>query len=105
MSDILFNSPADHETITRVINKYFNNSPVITITQFRDFLGISKATDAKMRRLGQYPRIINLPGCGRDSRLLVADVISWLENGGCLPSVVSEDSKKRNKDVLLEAEK
>ena len=92
MSDLSFNAIADHETITKVVSNHFNNAPFITTTQFREFLGISKSTDAKMRRLGQYPRIINLPGCGRNGRLLVAGVVSWLENGGCKDSSMLEEN-------------
>lgn len=46
------------EEILAMLKETYPGSPSITMGQFREFLGISRNTDKKMRRQNQYPRII-----------------------------------------------
>lgn len=68
--------------ILNYLQKRFNRDTV-SATEFRNFIGVSQSTDNRMRKLGHYPRIINLPGSMRNGRILLLDMAKWLVNGGC----------------------
>ncbi len=84
---------ASGEAIREMLAKLFDDATYITRTQFREFMGISRGTDSRMRTQGQYPRMINLPGAS-EGRILLIDLAAWLESGGC-PRI--EGAKKRGR--------
>lgn len=70
------------ESLLNFLRQVFPGTEVITASQFRDFLKISPSTDKRMRRAGQYPKTISLPGLIREKRILLYDLASWIEQGG-----------------------
>ncbi len=66
------------ENLLSFLRQVFPGTEVITASQFRDFLKISTSTDKRMRRAGQYPKTISLPGLAREKRILLYDLAAWI---------------------------
>lgn len=76
------NDFSSESEILDYLQKRFN-SDAITTTDFRNFIGISQTTDNRMRKAGQYPRIIQLPGSLKNGRIFLLDLAKWIAQGGC----------------------
>ena len=61
------------------LTERFSGADAITRVDFRTYLGISHSTDCRLKRLGHYPRTINVAG---SERILLIDLAAWLEQGG-----------------------
>lgn len=75
---------ARREEILRKLETKYPGKETISRKEFRDFVGISAATEGKLLRAGNYPRTIDLSivttqrRCG--VRLFVSDVADWVAN-------------------------
>lgn len=72
------------------LQDHFNGDNAITRLQFREYLNISPSTDWRIKKAGQYPKIINLAG---SEKILLVDFAAWLNRGGA----TQEEQKKRGR--------
>lgn len=97
----MFTSPLKGKNAMTYLRGRFGDVATISTREFREFIGFSMSTDVRMRKNGQYPPVIRMPGGQKNARIFLEDVAAWIEQGGCqiMEEVKEYKGKKRGRPI------